>query len=54
MDVQYKDIIEFWFADEVADAPTLDGRMTRWFGNGPELDGEISERFGERVEEALR
>ncbi len=42
-------VLDYWFSGSDLDAPTLDSRMDRWFGSNPELDREITERFGELV-----
>ena len=49
---EIKDVLDYWFSDTDLDSPTLDSRMDRWFGSSEELDDEISERFGELVEQA--
>lgn len=48
-----RDILDFWFGDGLTLGWPSDDRSALWFGGGPALDAQISERFGARVEEAL-
>jgi len=50
---QIDDVLEFWFADRDLSEPTLDSRMTRWFGSDAEFDAELADRFGPLTEQAL-
>lgn len=43
-------ILDFWFVDEPMTQPSLDSRMERWFGSGPEFDELIRRDFGTLVE----
>lgn len=45
-------ILDFWFVDEPMTQPSLDSRMERWFGSGPEFDELIRRDFGALVEKA--
>jgi uncharacterized protein (DUF924 family) len=47
------EVLEFWFADRGRNEPTLDSRMTRWFGADARFDAELAERFGALTEQAL-
>lgn len=50
---QWQQILRFWFGDDLErewPEPTFE---ERWFGGGPVLDREITERFGTLVETAL-
>jgi uncharacterized protein (DUF924 family) len=49
-----EDVLSFWFGSPVSDAADGRARMRRWFIDGPALDAEVRERFGEAVEAALR
>ncbi len=49
---EYEDVLDFWFDGCEQDAPHIDARMDRWFGNDAGLDEEIGARFGELVEQA--
>ena len=44
-DTHIKEVLQFWFADRDLDGPALDNRMDCWFGNNPEFDAELAERF---------
>lgn len=47
------DVLDFWFGDTLQrDWPEQD-RSALWFGGGPELDAQISARFGPLVDAAL-
>jgi len=50
---QINDVLEFWFADRDLSEPTLDSRMTRWFGSDAQFDDELAKRFGALTEQAL-
>ncbi|UCG73974.1 MAG: DUF924 domain-containing protein [Chromatiales bacterium] len=49
---EYEDVLSFWFDGCEQDAPHIDARMDRWFGNDARLDDEIGERFGTLVAQA--
>jgi len=50
---QINEVLEFWFADRDLSEPTLDSRMTRWFGTDTDFDAELADRFGALTEQAL-
>lgn len=43
-------LLAFWFEDALDQPAKLGQRMKVWFGGGPKVDAEISERFGATVE----
>ena len=43
-------ILDFWFEDALDQPDKLGQRMKVWFGGGPKVDAEITERFGATVE----
>jgi len=47
-------ILSFWLEPKPATEEELAGRGKLWFGGGPELDRQISERFGALLESARR
>ena len=52
-----EEVLSYWFPEvDIFDAdPETFGRQMRWwFGGGPEVDREISERFGDVLEQARR
>jgi ornithine cyclodeaminase/alanine dehydrogenase-like protein (mu-crystallin family)/uncharacterized protein (DUF924 family) len=51
-----QEILSYWFPPGIhnADAETYREQWLRWFGSGPEVDGEITERFGGVLERARR
>ena len=52
-----EEVLSFWFPEGdiwQADRETFGRRMGWWFGGGPEVDREISERFDHVLEQALR
>lgn len=53
-DPEIQRVLRFWFIDEPMDQPSLDSRMERWFGSGPEFDGQIRREFGPLVDQASR
>lgn len=53
MSAHPEEILEFWFGDGLSAGWPSDDRGGLWFGGGPELDRQISERFGSRVGQAL-
>jgi len=51
------EVLSYWFPEEEifdADQETFGRQMQWWFAGGPEVDREISERFGEVLERARR
>jgi uncharacterized protein (DUF924 family) len=51
------EVLSYWFPEEDifdADQETFRRQMQWWFAGGPEVDREISERFGEVLERARR
>ena len=42
-------ILDFWFEDALDQPDKLGQRMKVWFGGGPKVDAEITERFGSTV-----
>lgn len=52
-ETEFDPVLTFWFADRALDALTLDSRMQAWFGSSPVFDAELSERFADRVSQAL-
>jgi len=54
MDNEYQEILNYWFAGDLQDAPKLDSRMELWFGTDPAVDQEIKKRFGTQVKAALQ
>jgi uncharacterized protein (DUF924 family) len=51
-----QEVLSYWFPPGIhdADAETYRRQWLRWFGGGPEVDGEIAERFGGVLERARR
>src|SRR5918994_5200017 len=52
-----EEVLSYWFPEEDifnADQQTLGRQMQWWFQEGPEVDTEISERFGQVLEQARR
>jgi uncharacterized protein (DUF924 family) len=52
-----EEVLSYWFPEDDifnADQQTLGRQMQWWFQGGPEVDTEISERFGEVLEQARR
>jgi uncharacterized protein (DUF924 family) len=52
-----EEVLSYWFPEEdlfEADPQTFGRQMKWWFQGGPEVDSEISERFGEVLEQARR
>jgi uncharacterized protein (DUF924 family) len=51
-----EEVLSYWFPEEDirTDRETFGRRMRWWFAGGPELDSEITERFGEVLEQARR
>ena len=49
-------VLSYWFPEGIddADPETRRLQMERWMAGGPEVDREITERFGETVEQARR
>ena len=50
------EVLSYWFPEDLADADmeTLRRHGQRWMAGGPEVDREITERFGELLERARR
>jgi uncharacterized protein (DUF924 family) len=51
-----EEVLSYWFPEEDirTDRETFGRRMRWWFAGGPELDSEITERFGHVLEQARR
>ena len=51
-----EEVLTYWFPEDLADADmeTLRRHGQRWMAGGPEVDREITERFGEVLERARR
>ena len=51
-----EEVLSYWFPEELADADleTLRRQGKRWMAGGPEIDREITERFGGLLERARR
>jgi uncharacterized protein (DUF924 family) len=51
-----EEILSYWFPEgfNEADAETRRRQAKRWMAGGPEVDREITERFGETLEQARR
>ena len=51
-----EEVLSYWFPKDIneADIQTLQRQGKRWMAGGPEVDREITERFGEVLERARR
>ena len=51
-----EEVVSYWFPEGFieADAQTRQRQAERWMAGGPEVDREITERFGEALEQARR
>jgi uncharacterized protein (DUF924 family) len=51
-----EEVLSYWFPEGIndADSQTLRHQMERWMVGGPEVDREVTERFGEVLEQARR
>ena len=51
-----EEVLSYWFPEELADPDleTLRIHGKRWMAGGPDVDKEITERFGELLEQARR
>ncbi len=51
-----EEVLSYWFPKDIneADIRTLQRQGKRWMAGGPEVDREITERFGEVLERARR
>src|SRR4028119_752577 len=51
-----EEVLSYWFPQGIndADLQTLRRQGKRWMAGGPEVDREITERFGEVLEQARR
>ena len=51
-----EEVLSYWFPEDFsnADPETRRRQMERWMAGGPEVDREITERFGEVLEQARR
>src|SRR4028119_846520 len=51
-----EEVLSYWFPQGIndADLQTLRRQGKRWMAGGPEVDREITERFGETLEQARR
>ncbi|MEL7297647.1 MAG: DUF924 family protein [Pseudomonadota bacterium] len=45
-------VLDLWFKERDKDTPGLDGRMSFWFGDDPEIDIQIRHRFGGLIKQA--
>ncbi len=55
--VDPEEVLSYWFPEDDifnADQQTLGRQMQWWFQGGPEVDTEITERFGQVLEQARR
>jgi len=52
MDERAKAVLDFWFAETGASAPTAADRK-RWFGGGEDLDKEIAQKFMHLLDQPL-
>jgi uncharacterized protein (DUF924 family) len=52
--VDPQEVLSYWFPEDLADADleTLGRHGERWMAGGPDVDREITERFGELLERA--
>ncbi|MBN1587265.1 MAG: DUF924 domain-containing protein [Candidatus Omnitrophica bacterium] len=51
--VEPSDVLDFWFGQLEGDAFFPEDKASMWFRGGPEVDEEISRRFGAAVQSAL-
>jgi len=51
-----EEVLSYWFSEDFsnADPETRRRQMERWMAGGPEVDREITERFGQVLEQARR
>ena len=51
-----EEVLSYWFPEGInnADPETRGRQLQRWMAGGPEVDKEITERFGEVLEQARR
>ena len=51
-----EEVLSYWFPEDInnADPETLRRQGQRWMAGGPEVDREITERFGQLLERARR
>jgi uncharacterized protein (DUF924 family) len=51
-----EEVLSYWFPEGIddADSQTLRHQMERWMTGGPEVDREVTEQFGEVLEQARR
>ena len=47
------EVLAFWFGEPPEDEADLLSKVVRWFRGGPELDREVTARFGGAVEVAV-
>lgn len=47
-------VLDFWFGDGLVLGWPSQSRKELWFGGGAALDADVTQRFGEQVEAALR
>jgi uncharacterized protein (DUF924 family) len=54
--VTTEEVLSYWFPEGIddADPETRQRQVQRWMAGGPEVDREITERFGETLEQARR
>ncbi|HEY3236394.1 MAG TPA: DUF924 family protein [Polyangiaceae bacterium] len=49
-----EEVLAFWFGEPPADEADLKAKILRWFRGGPEFDREVTQRFRDTVEAAIR
>jgi uncharacterized protein (DUF924 family) len=49
-----EEVLSYWFPEGIHDADPQTRQMERWMGGVPEVDLEITERFGDVLEQARR
>ncbi len=52
-----QEVLSYWFPEKDifdADQETFGRQMQWWFAGGPEVDREITERFGQVLEQARK
>ena len=49
----HEQILAYWFDDGELNSHQFEERITLWFEAGPEIDAEISRRFGGSIIDAV-